>query len=88
LGVYRGLDPDYLEPLNVFALLGGTFAPFSAQELTARYPSQEAYVQLVRTAAAALLADRFLLQEDYDAYLQAAHRWWESRGSINATRAQ
>jgi hypothetical protein len=75
LGVYRGLDPDYLEPLNVFALLGGTFEPFSAQELAARYPSQEAYVQLVRNAAAALLADRLILQEDYDAYLQAAQRW-------------
>jgi hypothetical protein len=30
---------------------------------------------LVRNAAAALLADRFILQEDYDAYLQAAKRW-------------
>jgi Alpha/beta hydrolase domain len=88
LGVYRGLDPDYLEPLNVFALLGGTFAPFPAQELAARYPSQEAYVQLVRNAAAALLADRLILQEDYDAYLQAAQRWRESLGGINATRAQ
>jgi hypothetical protein len=75
LGVYRGLDPDYLEPLNVFAWVGGTFVPFSAQELAARYPSQDAYVQLVRNAAAALLADRFILQEDYDAYLQAAKRW-------------
>jgi hypothetical protein len=75
LGVYGGLDPDYLNPRNVWALLGGTFAPFSAQELAARYPSSEAYVQLISNAAAALLADRFLLQEDYDAYLQAAKRW-------------
>jgi hypothetical protein len=43
---------------------------------------------LVRTAAAALLADRFLLQEDADAYVQAAHRWRERLGSSNATRAQ
>jgi hypothetical protein len=75
LGVYGGLDPGYREPFNLFAWLGGTFAPFSAQELTARYPGKEAYVQLVRTAAAALLADRLILQEDYDAYLQAAQRW-------------
>jgi hypothetical protein len=88
LGVYRGLDPDYLEPLNVFALLGGTFAPFSAQELAARYPSPEAYVQLVRNAAGALLADRLILQEDYDAYLQGAKWWRESLGGINAIRAQ
>ena len=75
LGVYGGLDPDYLNPFDLFAWLGGTFAPFSVQELAARYPSHDAYVQLVRNAAAALLADRFLLQEDYDSYLQTAQRW-------------
>jgi hypothetical protein len=75
LGVYGGLDPDHLNPFNLFAWLGGTFEPFSAQELAARYPSPETYVQLVRNAAAALLADRFILQEDYDAYIQAAKRW-------------
>jgi hypothetical protein len=75
LGVYAGLDPDYMEPLNLFAWFGGTFAPFSPQELATRYPSREAYVQLVSKAAAALLADRFILQEDYDAYTQAAKRW-------------
>jgi hypothetical protein len=75
LGVYGGLDPDYLKTRDVFASLGGTFAPFSAQELAARYPSHDDYVQLVSKAAAALLADRFILQEDYDAYIQAAQRW-------------
>ena len=30
---------------------------------------------LVRNAAASLLADRFILKEDYDAYIQAAP-WW------------
>jgi hypothetical protein len=88
LGVYGGLDPAYLKPFNLFAWLGGTFTPFSSEELAARYPSPELYVQLVRTAAAALLADRFILQEDYDAYLQAAKRWRESLGGINAIRAQ
>jgi hypothetical protein len=33
------------------------------------------YVQLVRNAAASLLADRYILKEDYDAYIQAAP-WW------------
>ena len=75
LGVYRGLDPDFLKAFNLFAWIGGTFAPFSAQELAARYPSHEDYVQLVSKAAASLLADRFILQEDYDAYIQAAKRW-------------
>ena len=75
LGVYAGLDPDYLKPLNLTAWLGGTFAPFSDQEIAARYPSTADYVQLVRNAAASLLADRFILKEDYDAYIQAAP-WW------------
>ena len=75
LGVYGGVDPDHLKSGDAFVLRGGTFAPFSAEALAARYPSREAYVQLVRSAAAALLADRFILQEDYDAYLQVAKRW-------------
>ena len=78
LGVYRGLDPDFLEPFNLFALIGGTFEPFSAQAIAARYPSADDYVQLVSKAAASLLADRIILQEDYDAYIQTARglaRW-------------
>jgi hypothetical protein len=75
LGVYGGLDPDYRSPLNLTAWLGGTFVLFSAQELDARYPSTADYVRLVRDAAASLLADRFILREDYDAYIQAAP-WW------------
>jgi hypothetical protein len=75
LGVYRGLDPDFLKAFNLFAWIGGTFAPFSIQELAARYPSHEEYVKLVSKAAASLLADRFILQEDHDAYIQAAKRW-------------
>jgi hypothetical protein len=74
LGVYGGLDPGHAEPLNVFAWLGGTFEPFSAEALAARYPNHDDYVQLVSKSAASLLADRFLLQEDYDAYIQAARR--------------
>jgi Alpha/beta hydrolase domain len=72
LGVYRGLDPDYKDHPNYYAWIGGSFEPFSAEELKARCPSHEAYVELVSKAAAALLAERFILQEDYDAYVQSA----------------
>ena len=75
LDVYGGLDPDYWRPLNLTAWLGGTFTPFSDQEIAARYPDTVDYVQLVRNAAASLLADRYILKEDYDAYIQAAP-WW------------
>jgi hypothetical protein len=77
LGVYLGLDPDYKDHPNYYAWIGGSFEPFSAEEFAKRYPSREVYAELVRKAAAALLAERFILQEDYDAYIQSAelHRW-------------
>jgi hypothetical protein len=76
LGVYSGLDPDYYEPFNVYPWLGGTFEPFSEQELKKRYPSDDMYFELVEKAAAALLADRFILEEDYEAYVASAKRGW------------
>ena len=72
LGVYGGINPAHLKPINRFALNGGIFKPFSAEKLAARYPNNDGYVELVRNSAAALLADRFILKEDYDAYIQAA----------------
>jgi hypothetical protein len=76
LGVYRGLDPDYQDHPNVFAWLGGTLEPFTDEELKARYSSPDTYVDLVEKAAAALLADRFILEEDYEAYVASAKRGW------------
>jgi hypothetical protein len=76
LGVYGGLDPEYYEPFNAYPWLGGTFEPFTAEELKARYPSHDAYVDLVEKAAAALLADRFILEDDYEAYVTSAERGW------------
>jgi hypothetical protein len=76
LGVYRGLDPDYKDQVNYYGWYGGRFEPFSPEELKARYPSRVAYVDLVEKAAAALLADRFILEEDYEAYVAAAKHGW------------
>jgi Alpha/beta hydrolase domain len=77
LGIYRGTDPDYKDHPNYYAWIGGSFEPFSAEELAKRYPSREVYPELVRKAAAALLAERLILQEDYDAYIRSAEvqRW-------------
>ena len=77
LGVYRGVDPDYENHPNYYAWIGGSFEPFSAEELAKRYQSGDDYVDLVRKAAAALLAERLILQEDYDAYMRSAElqRW-------------
>jgi Alpha/beta hydrolase domain len=76
LGIYRGTDPHYKDDPNYYAWIGGSFEPFSAEELKARYPSHDAYVDLVEKAAAALLADRFILEEDYEAYVASAKRGW------------
>jgi hypothetical protein len=76
LGVYQGLDPDYKDHPNYYAWIGGSFEPFTAEELKARYPSHDAYVDLVEKAAAALLADRLILEEDYEAYVADAKRAW------------
>ncbi len=75
LGVYAGLDPDY-DYSNPYPWIGGTFEPFSPEELARRYPGREDYVRRVEGAAAALLADRFILEEDYQAYVAAAQRGW------------
>jgi hypothetical protein len=76
LGIYRGTDPDYKGDPNYYAWIGGSFEPFPAEELKARYPSPDTYVGLVEKAAAALLADRFILEEDYEAYVASAKRGW------------
>jgi hypothetical protein len=77
LGVYRGLDPDYKDHPNIYAWYGGSFEPFLAEEIAARYPSDDTYFELVEKAAAALLAERLILEEDYDAYIRSAElqRW-------------
>ena len=41
-----------------------------------RYPSRKAYLELVRNAAEALAADRYLIAEDVEVVVQnAAARW-------------
>ena len=76
LGVYAGFDSDVwnLNPESGFAGLGGTFQPFPIDEIARRYPTRDAYVELVERAAAALLAQGFILEEDYHAYVRAAWR--------------
>jgi hypothetical protein len=76
LGVYGGLDWDLNDPRYGPAWLGGTFEPFAAQELAKRYPTREGYVDLVRRAAAHLLAGRYIVEEDYNAYISAAAADW------------
>ena len=76
LGRYTGLDLDFDPETDIYSRIGGTFTPFSGEELSRRYPTIEIYVDRVRKAADALLADRYILPEDRDAFVRSAERGW------------
>jgi hypothetical protein len=73
LGQYTGFAWDH-EKSNFFFTISGTFRPFSPDELEALYPDHEAYVAAVTAAAEDLVAKRYILQEDAQAYIEAAKR--------------
>jgi hypothetical protein len=73
LGTYKGLDLDFKDT-NRFFLISGTFVPFSQDRLRALYPNHDAYVSAVSLAVKDLEAKRYILQEDADAYIEAAAR--------------
>ncbi|TVR92032.1 MAG: hypothetical protein EA416_08290 [Trueperaceae bacterium] len=77
LGTYTGLNLDVdldAEPTNVFALIGGTFEPFSEEVLAERYPDHETYVRRVTRAADHLLDGGYILEHDRDAYVAEAEQ--------------
>jgi Alpha/beta hydrolase domain len=71
LGTYEGLDYDFKES-NVFFLISGVYKPFSKEELAARYTDHDAYVATVSAAANELVAQRYMLEEDAIALIEAA----------------
>jgi hypothetical protein len=73
LGHYTGVAWDY-EGRNMFFLLSGTFEPFTPEKIKALYHDHETYVAAVTAAAQDLVAKRYILQEDADAYVEAAKR--------------
>ena len=83
LGTYTGLNLDVdleAEPTNIFVFIGGTFEPFSEEELQRRYGDHQTYVSRVIRAADHLLEEGLILDEDRDAYAHAAVR--EARNVI------
>ena len=72
LGTYNGLALDFKDT-NFYFLLSGTFTPFPQEKLRTLYPSHAAYVSAVSLAAKDLVAKRYILQEDADAYIEAAN---------------
>jgi hypothetical protein len=72
LGWYTGKHPEG-GPEQLF-WFGGYFEPFTDEELAARYPDQETYVERVTRAADYLLEGGYILGEDRDAYVREARR--------------
>ncbi|MGR5324944.1 alpha/beta hydrolase domain-containing protein [Vibrio sp. DNB22_17_1] len=64
LGKYGGIDFTYAGGGGIFFANGGTFEPFSSEELAQRYPNKEDYVNKVRSAVIYLVLNRYLLAED------------------------
>ena len=74
-------------PATIYALLG-SYVPFARTKaerearhdprlsVEERYRDREDYLQRIRVSAAALVKDRFLLQEDVDDVVQRATRHW------------
>jgi Alpha/beta hydrolase domain len=73
LGTYGALDLDFKDS-NRYFLISGSFAPFSEDRFRALYPNHDAYVSAVSLAAKDLVVKRYILQEDADAYIEAAAR--------------
>ncbi len=71
LGHYTGFAWDY-EKSNFFFTISGTFAPFSEEKIRSLYATHDAYVSAVSLAVEDLVAKRYILQEDADAYIKAA----------------
>jgi hypothetical protein len=67
LGEYRGIKEG-----AAFRPTAGYFRPFSGDEIRARYPDRAAYVEAVRAAAEDLVANRYILQDDANAYVREA----------------
>lgn len=75
LGTYAGVNMDTEFPdvfSDVFIMVGGTFEPFGDDELRARYPDHETYVDRVRRAAEHLYETGYILEADRDAYVREA----------------
>ena len=64
LGWYGGIDYNYAGGPGIFFANGGTFLPYSDEELAQLYPDKLGYLQKVRNAAYYLVFHRYLLIED------------------------
>jgi hypothetical protein len=68
-GVYGGTDATFFPSGNLIPVFGGTYFPFSDEELARRYPTEDMYLELVTRAADQLLHDGYILQEERDLYI-------------------
>jgi hypothetical protein len=92
--------PEIGNPMEIFPLLG-SYIPFAATKaervanhdprlsIEERYTGKDDYLQKIRTAAAALITEGYLLQEDLGDVLARANAHWDyaARARLTSTSA-
>jgi len=71
LGLYGGIDYRFAASAGIFFANGGSFAPYSTEQLAERYPSRKHYLRQYKAALQHLVAKGYLLVEDGKAMLSA-----------------
>ncbi len=74
VGRYVGFAAEYMEqdPPNMLAAMGGTFEPFSDEELAERYPTRQDYLERYEAALDEVIEEGYVLEEDRDRLLARA----------------
>ncbi len=80
LGTYGGVDFGFAGGPGIFFANGGTFTPFSDDELQALYTNRGSYASRVQRSALALMRDGYLLPEDGMAIIQEAYESLDVQG--------
>ncbi|HEY3063730.1 MAG TPA: alpha/beta hydrolase domain-containing protein [Chloroflexota bacterium] len=79
LATYLGWNPRHpsIGAPHLLLRATGSTIPFSSEAIAQRYPSREAFLQQVRTAAEALAAQRYVLSEDIPTLVAASATRWD-----------
>jgi hypothetical protein len=72
-GRYTGFALNWIDENPYFAI-AGTFEAFSPDRLAELYPTKQAYIDRVAAAAWSFAKRGYILQEDAEAYIEAAEQ--------------
>lgn len=78
LATYTGWNPAREGGGGELVRALGSTMPFSRETIAQRYSSRDTYLDQIRAAARALVAERYLLDQDVEPIVQASARRWDS----------